>query len=395
MSEKRIYKIFISSTYEDLKEERQRAISTILKLGHIPVSMEFFSSEKGDKWGLMRKRIEECDIYTLMIGSRYGSVDKFGIGYVEKEYSYAKELQMPICVQMLELDETKADDTHRLKKFREVITDDQLISPSKDSTEMLTNLSINIANQSLKMPIFSGWVKNSEINNDKFQKISTLNNNSALSDMEYSLYTIKYFFELESKEGFSADFIHICKTYDFLNIADYKSHIYNCLTTGNAEETHRLLENHKSIMDDIIGIWDEKIIPCNNKLALSDISNKEEFDKKFAERRDKQYNIYCKLKKDTVFPFEEIELIKVKKTDGDALFGNIHLDDNRYWIPQNELDSDKTFNSFTEILTKKTNNNQIMTASAHLIRFVIGMSEFISSILPVKKTFRRPRVTNA
>lgn len=36
--------IFISSTYSDLIEERQAAVSAILKAGHIPAGMELFTS---------------------------------------------------------------------------------------------------------------------------------------------------------------------------------------------------------------------------------------------------------------------------------------------------------------------------------------------------------------
>lgn len=39
---KKKYQIFISSTYQDLKEERQAAVEAILKAGHIPAGMELF-----------------------------------------------------------------------------------------------------------------------------------------------------------------------------------------------------------------------------------------------------------------------------------------------------------------------------------------------------------------
>jgi len=45
MREKK-YQIFVSSTYEDLKDERQAAVEAILLAGHIPAGMELFSS-----WG--------------------------------------------------------------------------------------------------------------------------------------------------------------------------------------------------------------------------------------------------------------------------------------------------------------------------------------------------------
>jgi hypothetical protein len=38
------YQIFISSTFEDLKQERDIAIKAILEMGHIPVGMEIFSA---------------------------------------------------------------------------------------------------------------------------------------------------------------------------------------------------------------------------------------------------------------------------------------------------------------------------------------------------------------
>jgi hypothetical protein len=44
---KRKLQVFISSTYSDLKEERQAAVEAILKAGHIPAGMELFTA--GDK----------------------------------------------------------------------------------------------------------------------------------------------------------------------------------------------------------------------------------------------------------------------------------------------------------------------------------------------------------
>lgn len=38
------YQFFISSTYEDLKVEREKAIFTILSMDQFPVGMELFSA---------------------------------------------------------------------------------------------------------------------------------------------------------------------------------------------------------------------------------------------------------------------------------------------------------------------------------------------------------------
>jgi len=38
------YQIFVSSTYDDLKKERDQVIKASLEMGHIPVGMEMFSA---------------------------------------------------------------------------------------------------------------------------------------------------------------------------------------------------------------------------------------------------------------------------------------------------------------------------------------------------------------
>lgn len=89
------YQIFVSSTYEDLKEEREQAIKAILEMGHIPVGMEMFSAGDEEQWQLIARQIEETDYYVIILAHRYGSETKEGISYTEKEYDYAKSLAIP------------------------------------------------------------------------------------------------------------------------------------------------------------------------------------------------------------------------------------------------------------------------------------------------------------
>jgi hypothetical protein len=49
------YQIFVSSTYEDLKEERDQAIKAILEMGHIPLGMEMFSAADEEQWQLIAR----------------------------------------------------------------------------------------------------------------------------------------------------------------------------------------------------------------------------------------------------------------------------------------------------------------------------------------------------
>ncbi|MGV0878122.1 DUF4062 domain-containing protein [Martelella sp. FLE1502] len=90
MSQKK-YQIFVSSTFRDLFEERQDAIRNILDLKHIPAGMELFPAADIGQLEYIKKVIDECDYYLLIMGGRYGSMDADGISYTEREYDYAVE----------------------------------------------------------------------------------------------------------------------------------------------------------------------------------------------------------------------------------------------------------------------------------------------------------------
>lgn len=86
----RRYQVFISSTYEDLKAERQAALQAVLHLNCFPSGMELFPTADESSWTLIKRMIDACDYYVLIVGGRYGSIGKGGMSYTEMEYEYAK-----------------------------------------------------------------------------------------------------------------------------------------------------------------------------------------------------------------------------------------------------------------------------------------------------------------
>ena len=90
------YQVFVSSTYEDLIDERREVIHALLELDCIPSGMELFPAADEDQWSLITGVIDECDYYLLILGGRYGSTDDEGIGYTEMEYRYALKTGKPI-----------------------------------------------------------------------------------------------------------------------------------------------------------------------------------------------------------------------------------------------------------------------------------------------------------
>ena len=79
---KKRYTVFISSTYEDLQEERENVMDALLKLDLIPCGMELFPASNESQWSLIKRVIDDCDYYILILAGRYGSINKKkGISY--------------------------------------------------------------------------------------------------------------------------------------------------------------------------------------------------------------------------------------------------------------------------------------------------------------------------
>lgn len=95
------YQIFVSSTYDDLRKEREQVLKATLEMGHIPVGMEMFSAADEEQWKIITRQIDTCDYYVVIIAHRYGSVVD-GISYTEKEYDYAISKGIPVLGFIIE-----------------------------------------------------------------------------------------------------------------------------------------------------------------------------------------------------------------------------------------------------------------------------------------------------
>lgn len=61
------YQVFVSSTYEDLQEERQEVMHVLLELDCIPSGMELFPAANDSQWELIKGVIDDCDYYVVMM----------------------------------------------------------------------------------------------------------------------------------------------------------------------------------------------------------------------------------------------------------------------------------------------------------------------------------------
>lgn len=123
------YQVFVSSTYQDLQEERQEVMHALLELDCIPSGMELFPAANESQWSLIKRVIYDCDYYLLILGGRYGSIGSDGLSYTEMEYRYAISLNKPIIAFLHKdpgaISAKKTEETPegklKLSTFRELI----------------------------------------------------------------------------------------------------------------------------------------------------------------------------------------------------------------------------------------------------------------------------------
>jgi hypothetical protein len=80
------YQVFISSTYTDLKVERQEVMQALLEMDCVPAGMELFPSTNENQWAVIENVIDDSDYYLLIVAGRYGSLTSEGISYTEREF---------------------------------------------------------------------------------------------------------------------------------------------------------------------------------------------------------------------------------------------------------------------------------------------------------------------
>jgi len=120
-------RVFLSSTYEDLIEEREAVAERLGRDGHEVVRMEDFGSRDDVPLETCLDAMESGEAYVLLLGSRYGSIEpNYNLSYTHIEYERARELDHWVfayvreCIDE-ELEGADADDRLRLLDFRDVI----------------------------------------------------------------------------------------------------------------------------------------------------------------------------------------------------------------------------------------------------------------------------------
>jgi hypothetical protein len=160
------YQIFISSTFVDLKDERQAVLKAILELDHMPAGMELFPATDDSAWQLITDIIDSSDYYVLIVGGRYGSLDEAGLGYTEKEYDYALKTKKPVIPLLhenpdnLPREKTETDQAiwEKLKAFRAKVEKKHTCVYWRSADDLKAKVIVGLTAATKRHPAV-GWIR--------------------------------------------------------------------------------------------------------------------------------------------------------------------------------------------------------------------------------------------
>lgn len=164
---KKIYQIFVSSTFEDLKMERQEVMAAVVSTGNVPIGMEYFPAGNASPFEYIKQQIDDADYYVLVVAGKYGSInDKTGISYTEMEFDYAVSKGIPIAVLLYkDIEQLKGvqlenTDTRRgkLETFRRKASQGRMVAFWEDAKDLKLKVKEAIDNLIKNSPR-TGWIR--------------------------------------------------------------------------------------------------------------------------------------------------------------------------------------------------------------------------------------------
>jgi len=174
------FTVFVSSTYKDLEDERKEVSQAISECNCFPTGMEIFPAVSRSACEMIKKVIDNSNIYLIILGGKYTGdnsqliTDDNGkeVSYTEWEFDYAVKTGKPIIAfihknpQRIATEYTESKYIEKLKHFREKVCDStQRVAIFWENINGLKNgvirsLSNIIANESNHI---KGWVREETI----------------------------------------------------------------------------------------------------------------------------------------------------------------------------------------------------------------------------------------
>ncbi|WP_238941970.1 DUF4062 domain-containing protein [Bacillus sp. REN10] len=183
--------VFVSSTYLDLKEERQKAVEGILRAGHIPAGMELFTAANKKQWQVIEEWIKESDLLMLILGGKYGSIEPdSGKSYTQLEYEFALKHGIPVFAIVLNDQylvnkkssnislelyerEVKEPQIEKYEGFKKLVLSN-IVRFVENISEITSEVSFSLQEFVKKDDTeykFRGWIRGSDVKQEQIQHV--------------------------------------------------------------------------------------------------------------------------------------------------------------------------------------------------------------------------------
>ncbi|MEI3123715.1 MAG: DUF4062 domain-containing protein [Oscillospiraceae bacterium] len=173
------WRIFVSSTKEDLIPYREAVETVLTGMEHIPLGMEYFVSSPDSPIDVCLATVRRSQLYIVIVGMRYGSIEEgSGKSFTELEYDEAVKNKIPVLAFIIDEEQCPilpkfvdvGEKAEKLKQFKAKLNSSYLVSrfASIDNLKQLVEKSVRQAID--------------KISADKAEKNAAQSNEVALAD---------------------------------------------------------------------------------------------------------------------------------------------------------------------------------------------------------------------
>ena len=156
-------KIFVSSTFKDLKDYREKVQLLIRQMNHEDVAMEYYVAEDRRPVDKCLEDVAACDLYIGIFAWRYGYIPKgYDKSITELEYRKAVETGKKCHIFLLHEDAPwlpkfvdKGDDAQKIDGLRKELSDNYTVSFFKSPDQLGSLVGPSIHNWEIKLGIAS------------------------------------------------------------------------------------------------------------------------------------------------------------------------------------------------------------------------------------------------
>ena len=158
-----------------------------MEMDCIPAGMELLPAVDEEQFEFIKRVIDDCDYYLLIIGGRYGSTTTEGTNYTEKEYDYAVSRGISVLAfihkdpDSIPFGKSEQDPSlrERLQQFRDKVCTNRVVKFWESAEELPGLVSLSL-NKTIKMFPAVGWVRaNKTASEELWSEINQLRKESS------------------------------------------------------------------------------------------------------------------------------------------------------------------------------------------------------------------------